>query len=1163
MGHLMSTLISMGLFAYLGVGAIAVLIWYTGAYFEPLRPPLNRIILIAVVIVLYALYALLRKLLRKRREKKLSADLAASASVDLSRERSDEELATLREKFDEALAILRSSGKGRFRSDGLYSLPWYMIIGPPGAGKTTLLVNSGLQFPLAEKMGLSKLQGVGGTRFCDWWFTDEAVILDTAGRYTTQDSDEQVDNAAWLGFLAMLCKNRRRRPINGIVVAISIDDVARQSEVDRERTATAIRQRIQELYEQLGVRFPIYVMFTKCDLLSGFMEFHGELDRNQREQVWGATFALNADPLQSMEGELRLLQQQLQSRLVQRLQQERDPQRRNLIYNFPSLFNAARPLVMDFMQRVFKPSRYTIAPFLRGVYFTSGTQEGTPFNRLINQLARNFSLSNASVYSGTSRGKSFFIKDLLSQVIFGESGLAGANLKAERLYAAMRTAGFVAIATVPVALIVMWFVSAVSNRSMMNSLHTQAGSLHAQVERVTPHSESLLAVLPLLNEARALPAGYAALAEPVSLTMKFGLYQGGRLAENLTVPAYRRLLENAFLSREMIRIENVLKQNLGSPEVAYRALKAYLMLADEARLDPAYLKQWITAEWHRNFGRSLSREQHEQLTLHLDALLALRPFRLPFDLDHNLVDHVRVLLSETSHAQRAYAMIKSELITQGEEFTVAKSGGPDARQALIRISGEPLNRGVPVMFSPRGYALFLTTQGRVLGAQENEFWIFGTGASGSTKLDTTALSHEVTRLYFRDYISSWWRFLEDIRIRPFSNFQEAAEILNIITGDESPLVLVLRGAAEETDLVPDLELNGEDEGSLLKAVEDLFSSGGGSQTVAVDPSVVDRAFKSLGDFVRAKDGAPAPLDGVRRDMEDLYLYINTLAERGTGAVTAGAQQDINSAVDKLRLSARRAPRPLGDWINEMADQSEGLVAGSTMGMLDTRWRSEVASFCQQSIANRYPFSQGSTAEVSLLDFGQFFGPAGKIDTFFNNYLTQYVDTNTNPWRVQPGVADIVKISGATLRQLQLARKIQQAFFSQGGNMPTASFDLRPVRMDPDTTHFMLNLDGQRINYSHGPLVSETLNWPSNSTFSQVQIQFSPPTASGGSRTESGPWAWFRLLDKSNMEPGQGPEQFALTFTLENRWISYELRARSAFNPFNISQLRSFRCVSSL
>ena len=95
-----------------------------------------------------------------------------------------------------------------------------MIIGPPGCGKTTALVNSGLQFPLADQFGMKAIQGVGGTRNCDWWFTNEAVLLDTAGRYTTQDSYQEVDSAAWQGFLELLKKHRRRRPINGVLVAV-------------------------------------------------------------------------------------------------------------------------------------------------------------------------------------------------------------------------------------------------------------------------------------------------------------------------------------------------------------------------------------------------------------------------------------------------------------------------------------------------------------------------------------------------------------------------------------------------------------------------------------------------------------------------------------------------------------------------------------------------------------------------------------------------------------------------------------------------------------------------------------------------------------------------------------------------------------------------------
>ena len=93
----------------------------------------------------------------------------------------------LRERFEEAVAALKQNQ--RQAAAGLYDLPWYVFIGAPGSGKTTALVNSGLKFPLEQRIGKGALRGVGGTRNCDWWFTDEAVFLDTAGRYTTQDSD--------------------------------------------------------------------------------------------------------------------------------------------------------------------------------------------------------------------------------------------------------------------------------------------------------------------------------------------------------------------------------------------------------------------------------------------------------------------------------------------------------------------------------------------------------------------------------------------------------------------------------------------------------------------------------------------------------------------------------------------------------------------------------------------------------------------------------------------------------------------------------------------------------------------------------------------------------------------------------------------------------------
>ena len=165
-----------------------------------------------------------------------------------SRARPSPEAAKLRERFEEAVATLKQQ---RRSGHSLYDLPWYVFIGAPGSGKTTALLNSGLTFPLEQRVGKGALRGVGGTRNCDWWFTDEAIFLDTAGRYTTQDSDAASDSAGWAEFLALLRKYRARRPVNGVILTISAQDLIVQGEAAREAHVEAARRRLNELNREL------------------------------------------------------------------------------------------------------------------------------------------------------------------------------------------------------------------------------------------------------------------------------------------------------------------------------------------------------------------------------------------------------------------------------------------------------------------------------------------------------------------------------------------------------------------------------------------------------------------------------------------------------------------------------------------------------------------------------------------------------------------------------------------------------------------------------------------------------------------------------------------------------------------------------------------------
>ena len=83
--------------------------------------------------------------------------------------------------------------------------------------------------------------------------------------------------------------------------------------------------------------------------------------------------------------------------MLARLHEERDLQRRAAIYRFPQQFHAMGPLVGEFLAQAFGTQVNHKPLQLRGVYFTSGTQEGNPIDRVLVALARTFRLERAAI----------------------------------------------------------------------------------------------------------------------------------------------------------------------------------------------------------------------------------------------------------------------------------------------------------------------------------------------------------------------------------------------------------------------------------------------------------------------------------------------------------------------------------------------------------------------------------------------------------------------------------------------------------------------------------------------------------------------------------------------------------------------------------------------
>ena len=597
-----------------GLAAFAVVAWFTGdlvalGEWRPFETPWGRSALIVAAAAVWLGWEIWR-LRRARRENARMLEVLAGGggteSVD-SAARAARELQVLRERFEEASNVLKTA---RFKGpDGerryVHELPWYVFIGAPGSGKTTALVNSGLKFPLKGAGGDPSLAGVGGTRNCDWWFTEDAVLLDTAGRYTTQESDLEADAAAWLGFLDLLKRFRPRRPLNGALVTLSVSDLMLWDDEQRKRYAWHVRARVAELYERLGVRFPVYLLVTKADLLAGFMEFFGEIDAQARARVWGATFQhvtdgfLLGSPGQRFAGEFRALETRLYGELLERLQEEPDLQRRSAAYRFPQEFHGIGPLIEQFLDAAFVGEPGTPEPMLRGVYFTSGTQEGNPIDRVLGTLARSFRLERAAAPALAGTGKSFFLMRLLREVIFPESGLAGSDAGLERRERRLRRLSYGAIAVLAGLLAAVWTASFFGNREFIALAQSRTDAAKLELDKLgPPRAGDETQLVRTLNALRVLPGGYRDRKSGLSPAPGLGLSQVGKIRLQ-ALRAYRNALRDALFPRVAMTLEGELREALRSPkrDRMAEALEAYLNLFKGSKSDPRTVGSAVLRAW--------------------------------------------------------------------------------------------------------------------------------------------------------------------------------------------------------------------------------------------------------------------------------------------------------------------------------------------------------------------------------------------------------------------------------------------------------------------------------------------------------------------------------------------------------------------------------------
>jgi len=1104
------------------------------------------------------------KHLKKRKKKKGAETLMEEVAAP-------DESVILKKRFKDAVKTLKSSEKtGR---KGLLELPWYVFIGPPGTGKTTLLRNAGLNFPLEDGTGEAAIKGVGGTRDCDWWFADEAVLLDTAGRYTTQDSNETTDRKAWVSFLDLLRGRRKKRPINGIFVAISADILLASSRAEFEAHAEAVRKRILELYKRLKGTFPVYLIVTKMDLISGFSEFFEPLTADERNQVWGYTQKINLDGSESasiaasFDREFELLLNRLAEQSLTRLRDEPDARRRAFILGFPEQVSRARHLMREFLTASFAPNAYQENILLRGLYMTSGTQEGAPIDRLMGGLARALKTDSIEQTQLPTQGRSYFVRDVLQRVAFPEQDLLGVGMRQAKRRRKIQLGSYAAIGALTSLALLGWTYVYSQERGYVDDaeVHLQA---YQRTKPQLPQTdvefeEQARQVIQRLDKlASTRDEVYEASPNVANLGLP-----GGAAIQRATDKAYYGQLERALaplilssMRTRLQRRDGMIQRLWAFDEFEVNLLPVFVRTYGSMEIPRKRLKTDATK---RIFADTLLFDLEERnpslkrsLAPHVVAWVNQPRGPSARKIDNAVMEGARANLTlggdglgpaRAAYSEWLFGQIYGVNSGVGGSPGLVDQVGLGATDLLRRRSGRSLNEAIPFIFTRAGFEKFFKKDlAQILETMEDDAWVYSVDESHKAP-PRAAAKAVITKRYINDYIRFWENVLADVSIKQ----SDRKDVLRAISRRDSPFKSYLNVVVSNTSL--------EKKEKKKRGGKRGLSFGGNkrkNKDAGLTPKQqVSAAFEEIAELM-GTPGEPAPID-------DMLNAIGALADE-VAALEAG---------DTIVPDTKEAKRLLETLSRDFEQTSTGLdlvireVLGKvnherTMGevtRLEQKYRQEILPQCRRKIGGRFPYSTSTRKVVGLRDLENVFGPNGVMTKFIDEDLDPLIDRSRGGWTWRPGSVPSTS-NKSSLRQFERAYKIRNAFFAQGSI--GFEFDLVPVSLDGGADRSILTIGSTKSEFfNQTPQTERGVKWPSGA----AKLDIFSADGRHVENTPVGDWGLFMLLDKAaSRQSLNGGTSLIVTFREQGISASYRFDTDSVDNPFtSYNTWKQFRCPARL
>lgn len=1011
----------------------------------------------------------------------------------------------------------------------LGALPAVLILGPQGSTKTTVLLRSGLEPELLAGEALRGDQVVP-TRLVNLWYAQGSVFAEAGGGVTGDEGRRRRFLSRMRATSLGAALGRGALSSRVAVVCYPCDELLRPGSSEGvPAAARQLRAALVEAAELLGIRLPVYVLFTKLDRVPGFADYVQNLSRDEVREVLGATLPTSSDGAGTYaERESGRLAQafhgifeSLAARRLLVLPRESVAERKPGAYEFPRELRKLAPLATQFLVELGRPSQLAVSPFVRGFYFTGVravyvTEQGAAPAQQGAAAGGTPAASGATGVFGAVRASQaaaapppaavtrkkpqwVFLERIFPEVVLADRAALEATQGGTRVSGARR-AMFAAAALLFLAVGLGFTLSWAGNRKLLAGVRGSA----ARVAEVAPTAAAAavagelpdadaLARLDSLRARVALLNEYDSGGAPVRL--RWGLYAGDRIrpdARQLYFAAFDQLMMGETRDRLRRILRSLADSSAATTDYGptYDALKAYLITggnadrSDVAFLGPVLLRTWID-------GRSLDEGRlalaSRQFDFYAGELLRGDPYAAPAD--EGAVARGRDFLAQFEGTDRIYQFMTSE---------ASRSNAPiQFNRAVPGSAAYVVNTyEVPGAYTKGGHAFMQDALANVDRFLKGEEWVLGP-QRGRGDVDRARVARELRARYERDYLDQWRRYLRSASVVRYGGLKDAAQKLQALSGPQSPLLAMFALAARNTGL--------DSTSAVTRAFQPVHA--------VTPPGITDRYVSDANTpYVQALAGLAAAVDGA--------------ASAPPGGAEGAAQMAAGSA-SQARLAVNQVA--VGFTIDTVA-HIEGTVQQlllapitSIDGFLKNVGSGELnqagARFCAayDRVFNKFPFNPDATVDATLDEVAGLLKPgSGLMWQFYDDVLARLLARQGQQVVARPGSP--VTPNPAFVAFFNRASALSAVLFASDD--PRVSFSLRPVLSDavPGVT---VAVDDQVARFTRASNDPSPFQWqPRLAHGARISGQF------GGSEVNflgpfNGTWALFKLFHRAERWTGSG------------------------------------------